>query len=391
MCWDWRLQMACRVTPKSLESVQRPIHTATGLPNEHYIDPNIFKEESEAILKSSWAGLAVGADIPEIGDAKPVNFLNLPLLLIRGTDSKVRVFENICRHRGMQLVNEPRKVEGAIRCPYHSWCYSSKGKLISTPHVGGAGQNLHPSIIKETLGLNEIRSHVWRDVVFINISGDALSFSKVHADLITRWSEFDTKIYHGGDDSKFQLNLKSNYKLVVENYCESYHLPWVHPGLNSYSRLEDHYNIVKYGKFSGQGTLLYSQFKDKNGQAAFPDFPNLSEKWNKGAEYITVYPNVLLGVQRDHAFAIIVEPKCHNETVEHIHFYYASDATEAKNRKINTKQWKEVFEEDIFVVQGMQSGRHAPSFDGGRFSPVMDEATHCYHDWVANKISEYRN
>jgi hypothetical protein len=86
-----------------------------------------------------------------------------------------------------------------------------------------------------------------------------------------------------------------------------------------------------------------------------------------------------------------VEPKCYNETVEHIHFYYASDTTEAKNRKINTKQWKEVFEEDIFVVQGMQSGRHATSFDGGRFSPIMDEATHCYHDWVANKISAHRN
>jgi choline monooxygenase len=383
--------MASRVTPRSLDSVQRPIHTATGLPNAHYIDPTIFKEESEAVLKASWAGLAVGADIPDIGDAKPINFLNLPLLLIRGTDAKVRVFENVCRHRGMQLIDEPRKIEGAIRCPYHSWCYSSKGKLISTPHVGGAGKNLHPSIIKETLGLNEIRSHVWRDVIFINISGDALSFSEVHADLIERWSEFDSEIYHGGHDSKFQLNLKSNYKLVVENYCESYHLPWVHPGLNSYSRLEDHYNIVKYGKFSGQGTVLYSQFKDKNGQAAFPDFPNLSEKWNKGAEYITVYPNVLLGVQRDHAFAIIVEPKCYNETVEHIHLYYATHTTDAKNRKINAKQWKGVFEEDVFVVQGMQSGRHATSFDGGRFSPIMDEATHCYHDWVANKISAYRN
>lgn len=383
--------MASPVTTGSLENVQQPIQTANGLPNSHYIDPDIFKEETEAILKSSWTGLAVGADIPEIGDAKPVKFLNLPLLLIRGTDGKVRVFENVCRHRGMQLINEPRKIEGAIRCPYHSWCYSSKGKLISTPHVGGAGQNLHPAIIKETLGLNEIRSHVWRDVIFINISGDALNFLEVNADLIKRWSEFDNKIYHGGNDSKFQLNLKSNYKLVVENYCESYHLPWVHPGLNSYSRLEDHYNIVKYGKFSGQGTLLYSQFKDKSGQAAFPDFPNLSEKWDKGAEYITVYPNVLLGVQRDHAFAIIVEPKCYNETVEHIHFYYASDTTAAKNRKINTKQWKEVFEEDIFVVQGMQSGRHATSFDGGRFSPIMDEATHCYHDWVANKISAHRN
>jgi len=95
-------------------------------------------------------------------------------------------------------------------------------------------------------------------------------------------------------------------------------------------------------------------------------------------------------VQRDHAFAIILEPKAHNKTVEHIHFYYASDATESKSRAKNTQQWRKVFEEDIFVVQGMQSGRYAPNFDGGRFSPVMDEPTHCYHDWVARKISKYR-
>jgi hypothetical protein len=76
--------------------------------------------------------------------------------------------------------------------------------------------------------------------------------------------------------------------------------------------------------------------------------------------------------------------------VEHIHLYYATDNTEAKNRVVNTQQWKKVFEEDIFVVEGMQSGRHAPTFDGGRFSPVMDEPTHCYHDWVAGKISVHR-
>ncbi|HAB76197.1 MAG TPA: (2Fe-2S)-binding protein, partial [Planktomarina temperata] len=240
------------------------------------------------------------------------------------------------------------------------------------------------------LGLNEVRSYVWRDVVFINISGDAPDFTEVHADLIARWSEFDCTLYHGGADSRFELEITANYKLAVENYCESYHLPWVHPGLNSYSRLEDHYNIVEYGKFSGQGTLVYRQFKAEDGSAAFPDFPNLSEKWNEGAEYITVYPNVLLGVQRDHAFAIVLEPKAHDKTVEHIHLYYASEETKAANRAVNTRQWKEVFEEDIFVVEGMQSGRHAPTFDGGRFSPVMDEPTHCYHDWVAGKIASHR-
>jgi acetolactate synthase-1/3 small subunit len=41
---------------------------------------------------------------------------------------------------------EPRKIEGAIRCPYHSWCYAPPGKLVATPHVGGPGQNAHPGI-----------------------------------------------------------------------------------------------------------------------------------------------------------------------------------------------------------------------------------------------------
>ena len=148
----------------------------------------------------------------------------------------------------------------------------------------------------------------------------------------------------------FELGLTANYKLAVENYCESYHLPWVHPGLNSYLRLEDHYNIVEYDKFSGQGTLVYQQFKAKDGFAAFSDSPNLSEQWNEGAEYITVYPNVLLGVQRDQAFAIVLEPRAHNKTIEHIHLYYASESTDAKSCSVNTQQWKEVFLEDIFVV-----------------------------------------
>ena len=378
------------LTLTNIESVKQPVEIANGLPSAHYIDPWVFEEETEAVIKATWAGLAVGADVPEPGDAKPITFLGLPLLLLRDNDGAIHVFENICRHRGMQLVSEAKKIVGAIRCPYHSWCYSTKGALVSTPHVGGAGHNTHPAIVKSELGLNEVRCHVWRDVVFINISGNAPEFEEVHSDLMDRWSEFESPIHHGGDDSKFELQLNANYKLAVENYCESYHLPWVHPGLNSYSRLEDHYNIAEYGKFSGQGTLVYRQFKTEDGKPAFPDFPGLSEQWNEGAEYITVYPNVLLGIQRDHAYAIILEPKSFDQTIEHVHFYYASDTTSEKNRQTNTMQWREVFEEDIFVVQGMQSGRYAPTFDGGRFSPVMDEPTHCYHNWVASQVSAFR-
>lgn len=372
-----------------LSRVRRPIAEAHGLPNAHYTDPGVFDEEKHALLFDEWSGLAAAADVAEIGDAVPLSFLGMPLLLIRDRQNSVRVFQNICRHRGMVLISEPRKIEGAIRCPYHSWCYSTDGQLVSTPHVGGPGQNKHAGIDRSLLGLVEVRSHIWMGVVWINVSGTAPSFEIANAELLARWAEFDRPLFHGGADSHFILDVNCNWKLAVENYCESYHLPWVHPGLNTYSRLEDHYHIENKGLFSGQGTLVYRQIKDDAGQV-FPDFDDLSDKWDTAAEYITAFPNVLLGVHRDHTYAIILEPQGPEKTREHVHLFYASATTDAGLRKKNAALWKGVFTEDVFVVEGMQRGRHAVSFDGGRFSPAMDGPTHLFHDWVAGRVQARR-
>ncbi len=377
-------------TVSDLSAVRRPIAEAHGLPNAHYTDAAVFDAEKQALLFDGWSGLAVAADVPEPGDAVPLTFLGMPLLLIRDRADRVRVFQNICRHRGMILVEAPRKIEGAIRCPYHSWCYATDGRLVSTPHVGGPGQNTHEGIDRSTLGLIEVRSHIWMDVVWINVSGTATAFEEANADLLQRWREFDKPLYHGGAQSSFTLEVNCNWKLAVENYCESYHLPWVHPGLNSYSRLEDHYHIEAPGRFSGQGTRVYRQIKGQ-GDEVFPDFAGLSNKWDTAAEYITAFPNVLLGVHRDHAFAIILQPQGPEKTLEHVHLYYAEPDTSEDLRARNAAQWKTVFTEDVFVVEGMQRGRHAVSFDGGRFSPAMDGPTHLFHAWVAERMSQPRS
>ena len=267
----------------------------------------------------------------------------------------------------MILVNAPKKIEGAIRCPYHSWCYAKDGRLVATPHVGGPGQNAHDAIDRKTLGLVEVRSHVWRDVVFVNLSGDAPEFQQAQADVIARWREFDQPHFHGGPDSRFTLDVRTNWKLAVENYCESYHVPWVHPGLAVYSRLEDHYHIEKPGLYAGQGTHVYGQIKGDDGQV-FPDFPGLSEKWNTAAEYIAIFPNVLLGVHRDHTFTIILEPVAHDLTREHVHIYYPSETTDDALRRKNARQWEDIFIEDIESVEGMQRG---PRGGGVRWRSVF--------------------
>ena len=247
----------------TLDKVCLPIGEANGLPNEHYTSSSVFHEEKDILLFDKWSGLAVSAEVPNIGDVVPIHFQGTPLFIVRSKENKVKVFQNTCRHRGMILIDKAKSIEGAIRCPYHSWCYSTDGNLISTPHVGGPGRNLHEEIDRSKLGLTEVRSHVWMGVIWINLSGNAPKFEDSMKELMERWADFDRPLFHGGKESSFTIEIAANWKLAVENYCESYHLPWVHPGLNSYSKLEDHYHIEYKTNFLDKVQKFTSSLKIK--------------------------------------------------------------------------------------------------------------------------------
>ncbi|MGB0495329.1 MAG: RHO alpha subunit C-terminal catalytic domain-containing protein, partial [Kangiellaceae bacterium] len=80
---------------------------------------------------------------------------------------------------------------------------------------------------------------------------------------------------------------------------------------------------------------------------------------------------------------------CDN-TREHVEFYYAEDIQHDPKfdlmLKNNAERWRTVFLEDVSVVEGMQKGRQGTMFDGGAFSPVLDNGTHCFHQWVASQM-----
>lgn len=375
--------------PMDLSAVTQPVVHARGLPNAFYTDAAVFEAEKEKVFARNWVALGFTADVPSSGYAKPMTFLGQPLVMIRDAAGMLRVFQNICRHRGMILVQEEGPIQRVIRCPYHSWSYEMSGALRTTPHVGGPGNNRHDAINRDKLGMLEVASHQWMGIVFINLDGKAAPFEDACGDLVARYADFDRPIHVCGDEGSFEMSVNANWKLAIENGAESYHLPWIHPGLNSYSRLEDHYHINGQGDYCGQGTTVYNPSLADDGRT-FPKFAGQGEKWATGAEYPMVFPNIMMGFQNDHFWGFIVVPETHERSTERVQIFYTdpsvAEDTYADMRQKNAEMWQEVFAEDIFVVEGMQKGRHASGFDGGKFSPVMDNPTHDFHAWVARQM-----
>jgi choline monooxygenase len=377
----------------SLARVLKPIEQANGLDNDFYTESAYFKHERDNVLGQGWMCIGYAGDVAEKGYVKPVEFMGLPLLLVRGEDGVLQVFHNVCSHRGMKLVQAEGATQGAIICPYHSWTYNLKGALKGTPHIGGVNKHKDSRVACEKHGLKALRSHIWMDMVFINLSGSAPDFETAIAPLTDRWQQF-----LGADglkaarpaklDGSLSIEVNCNWKLAVENYCEAYHLPWIHPALNSYSRLEDHYNIMFGDGFAGQGSHAYN-LADVAG-TKLPTFSEWPQDRIRTAEYIALFPNVLLGIQADHAFAMILEPVSPSKTIEHLRLYFVGDealtAPYSASRAAVLAAWKVVFAEDISVVEGMQAGRQSPGFQGGVFSPEMDLPTHYFHQWNARRI-----
>ena len=190
----------------------------------------------------------MASSVPHPGDTKPFDLLGIPLIIIRDKKNQVRVFHNVCSHRGYKLVQETWSLKNVLRCPYHSWSYDFEGNLVATPHLGGINKHEHDDFDKSKSGLKEVRTSIRLDLIMVNISENELPFTEYIKPLEDRWSAFWTKedqklIFHAEDYGYFNLEAKCNWKFAIENYCESYHLPFVHPGLNAYSKIDDHYHI----------------------------------------------------------------------------------------------------------------------------------------------------
>ncbi len=213
-----------------------PAWETTGthrIPFAVYTDAELHRRELERFFyRAHWCYVGLEAEVPEPGDFKRTVVGERSVVLVRDADGSLRVFENVCAHRGMQFCRERHGKRESFTCPYHQWNYSLRGDLQGVPlrrgvRQGGQVQGGMPADFDpKQHALTPLKVASRGGVVFASFDHDVPSFESYLGPTILAY--FD-RLFNGRKLKLLGYNrqrIPGNWKLMQENIKDPYH-----PGL----------------------------------------------------------------------------------------------------------------------------------------------------------------
>lgn len=373
--------------PLIAEHLFRTAGGHAGLPGLFFRSDDMYAIEVERFFRREWFCLGLSSDVPSPGDWRPLSVLNQSLLLVRDSSGKLRVFFNVCSHRGAQLLSAPRHAPTLV-CPYHCWAYNTKGDLIRTPHAAGAGHHEDSDIDRSRYGLRELRSVQHGELVFACFDAPHESFAQRAGPLFERWSHVDFSELERVPDLGQRPSFKANWKIVVENFVESYHLPWVHPELHRINPMGLHYQILGADRYVGQGSKAYDP-KDIY-ETSLPLMSGAAGRERSRGEALYLPPNLLLICFPDFYLVNIVLPRNVRETEERLELFVVREA--AQNERYREARaglmqfMTAINNEDIAICEAVQRGRESDGFAGGVFARRQEATSLQFQQILARRL-----
>lgn len=370
-----------------IKNLQKPVEQARGLPGIAFTDDRFFKLEQTTLFPRTWTSIGFAHHLPDIGDAIPIDVMGLPLVIVRGKDMKVRVFHNVCRHRGTKVVLEPTKGATLLKCMYHCWVYDLEGILRGTPMWDGTKNPRPNELDRSTNSLVEVRSAVLWDVIYINLDSNAPDITNYFSWLIKRYAGWDFASLVPYKTNTRYIN--GNWKLNLEGYIEGYHEPYVHPQLPS-RVTDDHSDALFTPHVQGNvfGTSIPAEGGyEMNKIGAGKRFPPISAPsgTEPGLDIFVMFPNTSIVVAPDHILNWVWTPTGPEKTCVSVTMYLAKEAMTtdfAEERENLFRWWDEVMEQDIAAVEAQQPARHSPVGDDIKFSAFWEGRVH----YLENKV-----
>lgn len=185
-----------------------------------YTDNDVFEAEWKNIWQKYWLFAGTVAEIPKPGDYFLYQVRNDSIIIIRGNNGEVFAHYNTCRHRGSLICLEEKGRAVKLVCPYHQWVYDKDGVLHKA-------RLMPDDFDKCDYNLHAVKVEVASGLIFISLSDDPPDFAKVADDYLPYLSPF--KIAGAKVAFQKRYTLRTNWKLIAENFRECYHCGPAHP------------------------------------------------------------------------------------------------------------------------------------------------------------------
>jgi phenylpropionate dioxygenase-like ring-hydroxylating dioxygenase large terminal subunit len=209
-----------------------PFEQARAMPPEVYTSEAFLQEELQNIFAKDWYCVGRADALAEPGAYTTCDLAGQPVLVIRDRDGTLRALSNVCLHR-MSTLLHGRGQARSIVCPYHAWTYNLDGSLRGAPAM-----TLNEGFCKDSYTLPSIRCEEWLGWVFITLNADAPAVAEQLKDVEAMVAGYDMTNY---TEAFYEEHVwDTNWKVLAENFMESYHLPVCHAGtIGGLSKLED--------------------------------------------------------------------------------------------------------------------------------------------------------
>ncbi|TGD65588.1 (2Fe-2S)-binding protein [Tabrizicola sp. WMC-M-20] len=201
-------------------NVAQPFERATAMPKSVYTSPDFAALEEQHIFAAEWLCAGRADALPNPGDYLTMEISGEPIIILRDRDGMLRGLSNVCRHR-MSTLLEGRGNTRAIVCPYHAWTYNLDGTLRGAPAM-----TLNEGFCKDQIALPKVRVETWLGWIMVTLNPDAAPPAEVLKDVENLVGYLDMGNYVEAFCEEFHWN--TNWKVLAENFMESYHLPVCH-------------------------------------------------------------------------------------------------------------------------------------------------------------------
>ncbi len=276
-----------------------PFEKAHAMPTSVYTSEEFLADELKHVFSQDWFCAGRASSLGKPGDYLTLELAGQPIMVVRDSENNLQAQSNVCLHR-MSTLLEGRGNTRAIVCPYHAWTYELDGRLRGAPAM-----TENQSFCKKDMRLPAVRCEVWLGWIMVSLNPDATPAAEQLSDVEAMIEDYDLTNYQ---ESFFETHLwDTNWKVLAENFMESYHLPVCHSGtIGGLSKLEEMDCPPGLPAFNYHTILKDNSLKIA---MAHPDNTRMQGDRRRTTYLLAIYPSLMITLTPGYFWYLSLHPQ----------------------------------------------------------------------------------